>query len=82
MLTHIFWEFFHLEKKTRNFSEHVCQSENFPKIPKIIPKKSANQSKGENKSIFQTGKSHFADLDVLLRGATLNTLEKTLEQKL
>ena len=44
---------------------------NFPKIPKIILRKSADQAKGEKKSIVQTAILICARCDVLLRGATL-----------
>ena len=44
---------------------------NFPLIPKIILRKSADQAKGE-KSFPELATTFCAGSDVLLRGATLN----------
>ena len=59
-------------KKISKFFWTPMSIRNFPKIPKIILIKSADQAKGEKNPFSKLATTFCAGSDVLLRGATLN----------
>ena len=77
----IFFEkIFSSRKKISKFFWTPMSIRNFPKIPKIILIKSADQAKGEKNPFSKLATTFCAGSDVLLRGATLKLKMSQLQQ--